>query len=159
MAKYLFAKSEQLEGNSNYNDKMSSILDWRHGYVAGYSAIPDGSKGTTRQRLVPHTDDSEVTLNCCLGEEKYEGGHVKFYGLRGTEEEGRLLGTVERPNVGRALLHSGRHLHSVSDVTFGDRYALIIWSRSRRNLRQSTCPCCYLNRRQDRSCICARRWN
>lgn len=155
MTDHLFAKSEQLESIGNNNNK----LDWRHGYIAGYSATPAGNKGTTRQRLVSHTDDSEVTLNCCLGEEGYNGGHVQFFGLRGTEDEGQLIGTVKRPNVGTALLHSGRHLHSVSDVTKGDRYALIVWSRSWSNLRKATCPCCYLNRRQDRTCICARRWN
>jgi hypothetical protein len=155
MTTHLFAKSEQLKDT---NDSSKQLLDWRHGYVAGYSAVPTLSRGAPRQRLVRHTDDSEVTLNCCLGGE-YEGGHVQFYGLRGTDSEGQLLGTVERPNVGRALLHSGRHLHSVTDVTVGDRYALIIWSRSWSSLRAMTCPCCYLNRRQDRTCICARRWN
>ena len=159
MAKHLFAKSEQLERDSDGDNNLPPLLDWRHGYVAGYSVNPKGSKGATRQRLVSHTDDSEVTLNCCLGEEDYEGGHVQFYGLRGTQYEGRLLGRVKRPNVGTALLHSGRHLHSVADVTSGDRYALIIWSRSWGTLRKSTCPCCYLNRRQDKTCICARRWN
>lgn len=158
MTKHLFLESEQLQ-NTKKSRKASSMLDWRHGYVAGYSSLPKGSKGATRHRLVPHTDDSEITLNCCLGEENYQGGHVEFYGLRGSEHEGRLLGKVERPNVGRALLHSGRHLHSVSDVTDGDRYALIIWSRSWSCLRNDTCPCCYLNRRQDKTCICAPRWN
>eukprot|EP00804_Cyclotella_cryptica_P027660 CCRYP_010283-RA/>CCRYP_010283-RA protein AED:0.02 eAED:0.02 QI:107/1/1/1/1/1/2/91/468 len=158
MTKHLFAKSEQLQ-NTNKSRNAPSTLDWRHGYVAGYSSLPNGSKGATRHRLVPHTDDSEITLNCCLGEENYVGGHVEFYGLRGSEDEGQLIGKVERPNVGTALLHSGRHLHSVSEVTNGDRYALIIWSRSWSCLRKDACPCCYLNRRQDKTCICAPRWN
>jgi hypothetical protein len=159
MTIHLFAKSEQLEStDSSSSSSKTAVLDWRHGYVAGYSAAPAGMKGATRQKLVSHTDDSEVTLNCCLGQD-YIGGHVEFYGLRGSEEEGQLVGTVKRPDVGTALLHSGRHLHSVSTVTKGDRYALIIWSRSWGNLRRASCPCCYLNRRQDKSCICARRWN
>lgn len=157
MTKHLFATSEQLQANNI--GESASTLDWRHGYIAGYSFSPKGSKGATRHRLVPHTDDSEVTLNCCLGEESYEGGHVEFYGLRGTGEEGQLVGKVPRPNAGTALLHAGRHLHSVTDVTAGDRYALIVWARSWGVLRRLTCPCCYLNRRQDRTCICARRWN
>ena len=161
ISKHLFAKSEHLESKKSQkdDDDASTILDWRHGYVAGYSASPRVSKGATRHRLVSHTDDSEVTLNCCLGEEDYKGGHVQFFGLRGTECEGQLVGTVERPNVGTALLHSGRHLHSVTDVLSGDRYALIIWARSWSNCREATCPCCYLNRRLDGTCICARRWN
>jgi len=38
-------------------------LDWRQGYIAGYSHQPSENKGAQRHRLVPHTDDSEVTLN------------------------------------------------------------------------------------------------
>jgi hypothetical protein len=161
MTYHLFAKTEQLAVDDDKTDlELASpiLLDWRQGYVAGYSANPNESKGAQRHRLVPHTDDSEVTLNCCLGD-AFEGGSVEFYGLRGTPEEGRLLGKVDRPNVGTAILHSGRHLHAVSDVLSGDRYALIIWSRSWRKLRANTCPCCWLNRRQDLSCICNKRWN
>ena len=128
-----------------------------HGYVAGYSTNPMGSKGAQRNFLVPHTDDSEVTLNCCLGEETFKGGNVEFYGLRGTPEVGMLVGTVF-PQVGTAVLHSGRHLHSVSNVLSGDRYALIIWSRSW-GLRSIACPCCWMNRRHDSTCICGKRWN
>ena len=129
ISKHLFATTEMLLDDSSSNE-ISPILDWRQGYVAGYSATPTESKAATRHRLVPHTDDSEVTLNCCIGEEDYQGGHVEFSGLRGAPDEGQLLGTAKRPNIGTALLHSGRHLHAVSDVTSGDRYALIVWTRS-----------------------------
>ena len=129
ISKHLFATTEMLLDDSSSNG-ISPILDWRQGYVAGYSATPTESKAATRHRLVPHTDDSEVTLNCCIGEEDYQGGHVEFSGLRGAPDEGQLLGTAKRPNTGTALLHSGRRLHAVSDVTSGDRYALIVWTRS-----------------------------
>ena len=156
---HLFATTEKLVNDEDSKNDASPILDWRQGYVAGYSADPTESKGVTRHRLVPHTDDAEVTLNCCLGEETFEGGSVEFYGLRGTAEEGQLVGRLERPNVGTALLHSGRHLHAVSQVTDGDRYAFIIWTRGWHSLRSNTCPCCWLNRRQDSTCICDKRWN
>lgn len=43
-------------------------LDWVQGFVAGYAAQPGGeARNLTRTSLVPHTDDSEVTLNVCLG--------------------------------------------------------------------------------------------
>ena len=159
ISQHLFAQTEKLVASDS--DSSSTLLDWRQGYVAGYSAQPSESKGATRHRLVPHTDDAEVTLNCCLGEENYEGGSVEFYGLRGTEEEGQLIGVASRPNVGTALLHSGRHLHAVESVSKGDRYALIVWTRSWTNLRSVTCPCCWLNRRRETcsSCICDNRWN
>ncbi|KAL7535476.1 hypothetical protein ACHAXR_006510 [Thalassiosira sp. AJA248-18] len=160
ISSHLFATTEKLVGSTDDKQEESSpLLDWRQGYVAGYSADPAGRKGANRHRLVPHTDDSEVTLNCCLGEETFEGGNVEFYGLRGTREEGQLVGKANRPNVGTALLHSGRHLHAVSDVLSGDRYALIVWSRSWSRLRSITCPCCWLNRRQEVDCICDKRWN
>lgn len=157
ISRHLFATTELLTHAEKYDSEQ--LLDWRQGYIAGYSASPTSAKGANRHRLVPHTDDSEVTLNLCLGEETFEGGAVEFYGLRGTEEEGELVGKARRPDVGTALIHSGRHLHAVSDITSGDRYAYIVWARSWNKLRSRSCPCCYLNRRQDSRCICDKAWN
>ena len=126
-------------------------LDWRHGYVATYAANSD-----TRNRLVAHTDDSEVTLNIGLGE-NFQGGLLEFSGLRG-EGDQELLGDYE-PIKGRAVLHAGRHFHQVSRVIQGDRFALILWARSWNGIRAQTCPCCWLNRRHDNTCICGSRWN
>lgn len=131
-------------------------LDWRQGYVAGYSAQP--GEGKPRERLVTHTDDSEVTLNVCLGEEGFEGGLLEFRGLRGTDSQGELIGTFQ-PQPGLALLHAGRHFHHVTQVTSGDRFAYILWARSWQGIRSETCPCCWLNRRQDSACVCGQRWN
>lgn len=140
-----------------YQDSESLLedLDWRHGYIAGYSATPGAGK--PRERLVTHTDDSEVTLNIGLGD-VFEGGLLEFRGLRGTPEEGQLLGTVQ-PEVGKAVVHAGRHFHDVTQVESGDRFAYIMWTRSWSGIRSETCPCCYLNRRQDTACICGPRWN
>lgn len=146
LSQHLFAETEQFQD-----------LDWRQGYIAGYSVSPSAPAATPRQRLVSHTDDSEVTLNIGLGDE-FEGGALQFRGLRGTNEEGELLGDF-KPQLGTALLHAGRHLHEVTPVTSGDRYAFIIWARSWNSLRANTCPCCWLNRRQDLTCICGPRWN
>ena len=157
ISRHLFATTEILAHGEK--DDSEQLLDWRQGYIAGYSASPTSEKGVNRHRLNPHTDDSEVTLNVCLGEETFEGGSVEFYGLRGTAEEGELVGKARRPDVGTALIHSGRHLHAVSDITKGDRYAYIIWSRAWRVLRSRSCPCCYLNRRQSSRCICDKAWN
>jgi hypothetical protein len=132
-------------------------LDWRQGYVAAYAASPSPSK--PRQRLVPHTDDSEVTLNICIGD-VFDGGLLNFWGIRGTDQGGTLLGEYH-PEVGRALLHSGRHLHEVTEVTSGNRFAFILWARSWSGTRAQTCPCCWLNNRghQDKNCVCGPRWN
>eukprot|EP00563_Minutocellus_polymorphus_P016659 CAMPEP_0181051584 /NCGR_PEP_ID=MMETSP1070-20121207/17133_1 /TAXON_ID=265543 /ORGANISM="Minutocellus polymorphus, Strain NH13" /LENGTH=384 /DNA_ID=CAMNT_0023130617 /DNA_START=141 /DNA_END=1291 /DNA_ORIENTATION=+ len=135
ISQQLFAETEEFED-----------LDWRQGYIAGYSVNPSAPAATPRQRLVSHTDDSEVTLNIGLGED-FEGGALQFRGLRGTDEEGQLIGEFQ-PQLGTALLHAGRHLHEVTPVTSGNRYAFIIWARSWKSLRANTCPCCWLNRRQ-----------
>lgn len=117
ISRHLFASTEKLI-RADTDQDTGNLLDWRQGYVAGYSADPTGNKGATRHRLVSHTDDSEITINCCIGEEDYVGGNVEFYGLRGTPEEGQLNGVAHRPNVGTALIHSGRHLHAASCIDF-----------------------------------------
>lgn len=140
-------------------------LDWRQGYVASYAPKSNKKKTPANSRLVPHTDDSEVTLNLCLGD-FFTGGNVKFSGLRGTRDEGIVLGEFE-PVVGTALLHAGRHLHEVTEVMSGNRFVLIVWARSWGGIRASTCPCCWLNRRTfddngdegRRGCICRQKWN
>jgi len=146
LSQHLFSQTESFDD-----------LDWRQGYVTGYSAAPSASGAMPRQRLVSHTDDSEVTLNICLAD-SFQGGALQFSGLRGTPEEGVSLGEYE-PEAGKALLHAGRHLHAVADVTEGDRYAFILWARSWGGLRKDVCPCCWLNRREGNTCICGPRWN
>lgn len=131
-------------------------LDWRYGYIIGYAAAADGARNITRTSLVSHSDDSEVTLSVCLGRE-FEGGDVVFRGLRGSKAEGREEGRVA-PTAGRGTLHAGQHLHEVSPVTSGQRYMLIVWTRSS-GYRGTTCPCCLMNRRGPSECVCGPSWN
>ena len=145
VSRHLFRETE-LEGGD---------LDYRHGYVVGYAANPNTS--SPRERLIAHTDDSEVTLNVCIGED-FEGGALNFRGLRGVDNSGQVIGDFE-PRLGTALLHAGRHFHEVTQVTAGNRYAYIVWARSWSSTRAKVCPCCWLNRRQDNSCVCGARWN
>lgn len=135
-------------------------LDFRHGYVAGYSSKVSSEVATTRDHLVSHTDDSEVTINVCLGDDSFEGGNVRFYGLREISQERKpMIGEYE-PKPGIAIVHAGRHLHEVTKVTEGDRYAYIIWARSWNQVRAISCPCCWLNNRTQKDpCICSPRWN
>ena len=137
LSRELFGKTE------SFND-----LDWRQGYIAGYSHSPSELKGAQRHRLVPHTDDSEVTMNIGMGDDDFKGGDLTFWNLRGTREEGNYVGDFH-PQMGHAMLHSGRHLHEVKEVTSGDRFAMIIWARSWNSTRSTTCPCCWMMRRQD----------
>ena len=156
ISRHLYQQSEM----GGQKENSTGDLDWRHGFIAAYAANPDAHR--PRQRLVPHTDDAEVTLNICIGD-VFEGGNLRFWGLRGTDMAGQLVGEYT-PQPGRALLHAGRQLHEVTEVTSGERFALIMWTRSWSGVRSTTCPCCWLNRRtvgsqSTGSCICSARWN
>lgn len=110
-----------------------------------------------------HTDDSEVTCNLCLsGEEEFDGGELCFGAARGEKDEGDV--TALRLTRGNVVLHSGRQLHSVSEVTRGERFVFITWTRDYEGFRSRTCPCCFLNGRKEGGskgggCICGSAWN
>jgi len=141
-------------------------LDWRQGFVAGYSAAaPSLPSATSRSHLVAHTDDSEVTLNLCLSDD-FEGGELNFWGERGLQDVGKYM-TSYTPEAGRAILHPGRLMHSVSEVTAGERHVLIVWARSWKGIRDGVCPCCWMNGRgagrrgrskNDVGCVCGVAW-
>jgi hypothetical protein len=145
---------------------IAAVLDYRYGYIIGYthkeavtSCLPGGVKTTaeraivpdllTRSALVYHTDDSEITMNVCLGTE-FEGGDLIIRGLRASKGEGKLEATIS-PRPGRAIVHLGQHLHEVTEVTSGERYAFIMWARNSA-YRAQHCPCCLIFRREE--CIC-----
>ena len=140
------------------NESHSVPLDWGHSFVVGYGKEP--APGLTRTALVKHTDDSEITLNLCLGQ-SFEGGEVLFGPQRGDEhlsEEGIAV----KPEIGRGILHIGRHIHEVLPVTGGQRHSLILWARSLGGVRSEVCPCCWMNRRErghGASCVCGPAWN
>lgn len=129
-------------------------LDWRHAYVLRYAP-------TGRSSLVPHTDDSEVTVNVGLGErDAFEGGDLLLGGVRGTPDESEDV-TIT-PDLGVAVFHLGRRLHAVDTVTDGERRVLICWCRAMGGVRSRVCPCCWMNRRdggEARDCVCGDAWN
>lgn len=103
-----------------------STLDTHHGFVVEYGMDRDVDLGF-------HVDDSEVTLNVCLGKE-FSGGELFFRGVRCEEH----VNTESRPGesceyshtVGRAILHRGRHRHGARATTSGQRINLLLWCRS-----------------------------
>ena len=58
----------------------------------GYAPNERPSKNLIRNALIPHSDDSEITLNVCLSE-GYTGGELNFHG-----------------NVSKDEFHRGWHL-------------------------------------------------
>jgi len=104
-----------------YPDVGGASLDHHHGFVVQYKMKED--KG-----LNFHYDESEVTLNVCLGKE-FEGGSLYFQGLLmepSTHDENFEFRHVP----GRAILHIGKHRHGANPIENGERFNIILWMMS-----------------------------
>ena len=101
------------------------VLDGDHAFIAAYGEGLDSHLGF-------HVDDSEMTLNLCLGVD-FDGGSVEFLGRRCPQHRQTDHRPEERARVdllpGQALLHAGAHRHLVHPV-HGARRNLIVWTRS-----------------------------
>ena len=114
-------------------------LDHHHAFIVEYSEFHD-------RDLMFHVDDSEVTLNLCLGH-TFVGGTLYFEGRRcALHRQTGCSATdafeyVHEP--GRALLHAGAHRHGARWLESGHRLNLILWCRSsthRAALDAEQCP-------------------
>jgi len=104
----------------------SDTLDNHHGFLVEYEMGKDTNLGF-------HVDDSEVTLNVCLGK-NFEGGSLFFRGVR-CDDHQQTSWTKEEEieffhEPGVALIHAGRHRHGANPITKGHRINLILWCRS-----------------------------
>lgn len=97
-------------------------LDDHHTFVVEYFIGGDTN-------LSIHVDDSELTINVCLGVEGFKGGQVFFRGHRDKPATYNDYGEYENV-IGRAIIHDGRHMHGACNLIAGERYNLIIWCRS-----------------------------
>ncbi|KAJ6340238.1 2-OXOGLUTARATE (2OG) AND FE(II)-DEPENDENT OXYGENASE SUPERFAMILY PROTEIN-RELATED [Salix viminalis] len=109
-----------------FPDVGGATLDSHHGFVVEYGKDWDVDLGF-------HVDDSEVTLNVCLGKQ-FSGGELFFRGTRcdkhvntGSQAE-EIFDFSHIP--GRAVLHLGRHRHGARATTSGHRINLLLWCRS-----------------------------
>jgi hypothetical protein len=111
-------------------------LDHQHAFVVDYAEGGDTS-------LDFHVDDSEVTLNACLGL-SFDGAEVYFRGARCDTHRDDPANDVEAcqwsPTPGRAILHAGAHRHGVHPLKAGRRVNLIVWARSSRHRRSHPKP-------------------
>lgn len=104
-------------------------LDSHHGFLVEYDAESPGHD----RALGFHVDDSEVTLNMCLGDE-FTGGDLFMRGRRCDAHvqtgvaPGEAFRWEHRRGVG--LLHQGRHRHGAHPIESGRRVNLILWMRS-----------------------------
>lgn len=114
----------------------ADTLDHQHAFVVDYAVGGDRS-------LDLHVDDSEVTLNVCLGWE-FEGAGVQFHGVRCDAHRSDASDQRERfewtPRVGSALLHAGANRHCVTELRDGRRTNLIVWAKSTKHRRANPDP-------------------
>jgi hypothetical protein len=75
-----------------------------------------------------HTDDSDVTLNVCLGRE-FTGAGLTFCGSMGQPDH-RRFSTQYSHKRGYAVIHLGTKRHGADDITSGERNNLIIWNHN-----------------------------
>ena len=101
------------------------ITKENHSFIVRYKIGEDTD-------LTEHVDDSEITLNVCLGRQ-FTGGSIYFRGIKGTPGANELYHEYEH-KVGTAILHVGKHLHGANKITSGDRSNLIVWCKGKNNV-------------------------
>lgn len=119
---------------------IGATLDHHHGFEVAYQIGKD-------EDLDLHVDDSEVTLNVCLGKE-FTAGELAFAGVRCNHHQSTTHPlpheTIQlQHKVGQACLHLGRTRHAAMSISSGERYNFILWCRSskfRRLDRLLDCP-------------------
>lgn len=94
-------------------------LDDHHTFVVRYKASEDTG-------LDMHEDDSDVTLNVCLGRE-FEAATLTFCHPI-TDEKHRTHGVKYAHMKGHAVIHAGRHRHGADDIAGGERVNFLLWS-------------------------------
>ena len=112
----------------------ASWLDGQHVFSVRYKAEEDLS-------LDLHTDDSEVTLNACLGKPGFEGSGLVFCGTLGAADH-RVMKIRYRHELGRCVVHRGSQRHGADEITGGERVNLVMWHRSlafRRRKERTAC--------------------
>jgi len=101
-------------------------IDHHHSYLVDYGREGDDELGF-------HVDDSEVTLNLCLGE-TFSGAELVMLGRRCDRHRqtevlaGETFEIEHEP--GALVIHAGRHRHRVDPIRTGRRRNLIAWLRS-----------------------------
>jgi hypothetical protein len=112
--------------------------------IFGVTDIPHYHAFTVRYQkgedvdLRTHVDDSDITLNICLGKQ-FTGSKLYFQGYHSTVLQ-KIPANVQvnrRDNdvtdfeheVGTAFIHFGKHVHGARKIDSGERVNLIIWCK------------------------------
>mmetsp|Transcript_3547 Transcript_3547/g.8412 ORF Transcript_3547/g.8412 Transcript_3547/m.8412 type:complete len:348 (+) Transcript_3547:882-1925(+) len=94
-------------------------FDDHHCFCVRYSAESDAG-------LDMHEDDSDVTLNVCLGKE-FTAATLSFCGMVDNLDH-RKHGCTYEHMKGRAVIHLGRHRHGADNIAAGERVNFLLWS-------------------------------
>ncbi|GAB1608595.1 2-oxoglutarate and iron-dependent oxygenase domain-containing protein 2-like [Argonauta hians] len=108
-----------------------STLDSQKVFTVEYSEDKD-------KKLDTHFDNSEITLNVCLGK-TFTGGELFFRGRLSEMYETAPFVYTNRPRYG--ILHRGAQLHGAHPIKSGTRCNLIMWMRAS-SVRNKRCPMC-----------------
>jgi len=98
-----------------------SCWDGHHCFIVRYRSGEDLG-------LDMHTDDSDVTMNLCLGLE-FAGAGLQFCGMVGATDHRKHCYTYYHKK-GTCVIHLGRRRHGADDITSGERLNLILWNHS-----------------------------
>ncbi|XP_073226664.1 2-oxoglutarate and iron-dependent oxygenase domain-containing protein CP2-like isoform X2 [Cicer arietinum] len=108
-----------------YAEIGGSTLDSHHGFI-----VECGLHRDVETEF--HVDDSEVTLNVCLGRQ-FTGGELYFRGMRCDKHVHTISRSEEYFDYshvpGCAVLHHGRHRHGARATISGHRINLLMWCR------------------------------
>lgn len=103
-----------------------AAIDHHHSYMVDYGREGDEDLGF-------HVDDSEVTLNLCLGE-TFSGAELVMMGRRCDLHRQTPVIAHQEVEIlhepGFLVVHAGRHRHRVDPIRRGRRRNLIAWLRS-----------------------------
>lgn len=114
--------------------QLGAHVDSQHPFIVQYKLSED-------KHLDFHYDESEVTLNVCLGKQ-FTGGSLYFCGLlEDKRTHNEMFEYVH--SSGKAILHIGKHRHGAKPIQSGERFNLIVWFRDIKLREDShTCECC-----------------
>ncbi len=108
----------------------TQTLDHHHTFSVAYKVGEESEmKDAGSRGLDMHHDAAEVTLNVCLGRDKFTASGLRFCGHFGSKHQRKEQCQVQH-RVGQAILHLGRHRHGADDIQSGERVNLIVWARS-----------------------------
>ena len=112
----------------------AATLDHHHSYLVQYGRELDEDLGF-------HVDDSEVTLNLCLGED-FSGAELVMLGARCDRHRQTPIEPAEALEIhhepGSLVIHSGCHRHRVDPIRRGVRRNVIGWLRSSKSRERAS---------------------